>query len=94
MQAATETEDRTGQCSELHAGEAPRVSWSQAQRAEGAGAQRGTRRSEGRESREQGAGGQVSAVQTLCWGGRGKRERESPGLGKEQPVAMAVGLGT
>ena len=47
-----------------------------AQRAEGAGAQSRVRRSEGPESREQGAGGQVSAVQTLCWGGRGERERE------------------
>ena len=93
MQAAAETEeDRAGQRSELHTGEG--VSWSWAQRPEGAGAQRGARRSEGCESREQGAGGQVSAVQTLCWGGRGKRERESPGLGKEQPEAMAVGLGT
>ena len=76
MQAAAETEeDRAGPRSELHAGEAPGVSWSWAQRAEGAGAQRGARRSEGRESREQGAGGQVSAVQTLCQEGRGKRER-------------------
>ena len=45
-----------------------------AQRVEGAGAQGGARRSEGPESREQGAGGQVSTVQTLCWGGRGERE--------------------
>lgn len=95
MQAAAETEEeRAGPHSELHAGEAPGASWSWVQRVEGAGAQSGARRSEGPESREQGAGGQVSAVQTLCWGGRGERETESPGLGKEQPAAMAVRLGT
>ena len=69
-----------------------------AQRAEGVGAQSRVRRSEGPESREQGAGGQVGRWAGVRRAdlmlGRKRRERESPGLGKEQPAAMAMKLGT
>lgn len=84
----------TSWCSRLHAGEAPRAGWSQSTRKGGGrGAERGTRRSEGV---RQGARCRWAGVRCadLMLEEEAREDERGPGLGKEQPVAMAVGLGT
>ena len=93
LQAAAETEeDRAGPCSELQAGEAPGASWSwhRGRRGGGRRAGRGGPRGLRAGSKVRWAG--VRRADLML--GKKRRERESPGLGKEQPVAMAMRLGT